>query len=118
MKQLLIKISDELDSKLRDVPNKSDFVRQAIEEKLNGSVEPLVPSTEITEKRVIELIKEYAPKNDEFVPKPPDPFTGYPCCQMKRPCKHWQWDSGLTCYVNTITGEQKELEASIEVTDL
>jgi len=91
---------------------------QFLEDIIMRSVEPSVPGTGITRQEVIELIKEYASKNDEFVPKPPDPFTGYPCCQMKRPCKHWQWDSGLTCYVNTITGEQKELEASIEVTDL
>lgn len=49
-----------------------------------------------------------APKDDVFVPRPPDPETGYPCCQQNKPCKHWQWDTYTgEGYVNTLTGKMK-----------
>lgn len=44
----------------------------------------------------------------EFVPKPPDPVTGYPCCTKQTPCKHWAWDSMESCWKNTLTGVTKE----------
>lgn len=44
-----------------------------------------------------------------FVPKPPDPETGYPCCLGKRPCKHWQWDGNKSAYVNSLTGKEREV---------
>lgn len=51
-----------------------------------------------------------APKDDVFVPRPPDPETGYPCCQQNKPCKHWQWDTSTgEGYVNTLTGKVKEV---------
>ena len=43
-----------------------------------------------------------------FVPKPPDPETGYPCCQKARPCRHWQWDGNKQAYVNELTGKERE----------
>lgn len=45
-----------------------------------------------------------------FVPRPPDPLKGYPCCEGKSPCKHWVWDSGLAVYSNSITGAKREAE--------
>lgn len=47
-------------------------------------------------------------KGSEFVPRPPDPETGYPCCLGKRPCKHWQWDGNLSAYINSLTGKERE----------
>lgn len=43
---------------------------------------------------------------EPFVPRPPDPITGYPCClnRVKR-CKHWQWDNAQVAWSNTLTGE-------------
>lgn len=49
-------------------------------------------------------------KGSEFVPKPPDPETGYPCCLGKRPCKHWVWDGNVSAYVNSLTGKEREAE--------
>jgi hypothetical protein len=119
MKQLLIKISDELHSDLEKQGNKSEFVRLAIEEKLYTKKELL------TEARVIELIKEYGgmPQStekqysslpatnipnittgDAFVPKPPDPEYGYPCCRGRSPCKHWVWNDMDSLWTNTLTG--------------
>jgi len=30
-----------------------------------------------------------------------------PCCRLKKPCKHWVWDMGQACWVNTLTGDMK-----------
>lgn len=43
-----------------------------------------------------------------FVPRPPDPEKGYPCCQREVPCKHWQWDSSVGVYNNSLTGATRE----------
>lgn len=37
-----------------------------------------------------------------------DPEKGYPCCQSKKRCKHWEWDSGEASWLNSITGEVKD----------
>lgn len=107
-----ISISEEANQILNLQSNKSQY----LEDLILGKHKPSVSS--LTEERVIELIKQYAHKTEEFVPKAPDPYLGYPCCQQKKPCKHWVWDSGLTCYVNSITGEQRENEAVIDALDL
>lgn len=44
---------------------------------------------------------------DKFTPKPPDPVMGFPCCRLKKPCKHWTWDN-VDAWVNSITGEARE----------
>lgn len=45
---------------------------------------------------------------DKFVPKPPDPETGDPCCIKAKPCKHWQWNGEEQAYINELTGEVRE----------
>jgi hypothetical protein len=45
---------------------------------------------------------------NQFVPKPPDPELGYPCCQKKSPCKHWVWDSNNINWVNSLTAKTRE----------
>lgn len=45
---------------------------------------------------------------EEFVPRPPDPKTGYPCCQDIKPCKHWQWDGNTSSWLNQLTGKTRE----------
>ena len=47
-------------------------------------------------------------RGGEFVPKPPDPETGYPCCTANKPCKHWQWDELKSVWVNQITLKERE----------
>lgn len=47
-------------------------------------------------------------RGSEFVPKPPDPVFGYPCCKAKKPCKHWQWNDLDGAWINSITGEARE----------
>lgn len=45
-------------------------------------------------------------------------FDGFPCCKQNNPCKHWQWDTSFSCYVNTITGEHKEDSSVVDVHEL
>jgi hypothetical protein len=55
-----------------------------------------VQKTEVKEKLV-----------EAFVPSPPDPETGYPCCQNKRkPCKHWHYDGAEGFWENEFTHER------------
>lgn len=47
---------------------------------------------------------------NKFVPKAPNPETGYACCEGKSPCKHWQWDSvSGEGYINILTGKRREV---------
>lgn len=43
-----------------------------------------------------------------FVPRPPDPATGYPCCNQSKPCKHWAWNATDSIYKNELTGKVRE----------
>ena len=45
------------------------------------------------------------PKKDEWVEvDTPD------CCKKAKPCKHWLWDGSILKWVNSISGEVKEIE--------
>jgi hypothetical protein len=46
---------------------------------------------------------------DTFVPKPPDPELGYPCCSGRNPCKHWAFDGLDGVWKNTLTGRTKDV---------
>lgn len=63
---------------------------------------------------IIEALKEakgsVPPSSKPFVPGPPDPIKGYPCCEMASPCKHWIFDGLGSTYMNTLTGELKDLD--------
>ena len=113
-----ISISEEANSILNKQANKSQYLENLI----LGNIEPTVPSQQITEERVIELIKQYTVQaiqpNQPFVPQPPNAVLGYPCCQLKRPCKHWLWNDGEALYENTITGEKKKDESVVDIQDL
>lgn len=113
MKQLLVKIDDGLMNRLNELPNKSETVREAIVAYLDklGSPEAEI-STGLSEDRVREIIKEELSKREpvtsRFVPRPPDPDTGYPCCNKSTPCKHWAWDNVESLWKNTITNKTRE----------
>ena len=46
--------------------------------------------------------------SEVFKPNAPDPVFGYPCCKLKKPCKHWVWNDIDTAWVNQLTGEARE----------
>jgi len=119
-----ISISEEAVRALDSKENKSQFIEDLI---LNGSPEAESKSP-LTIEAVRVLIKEEignidftktSIKNidlaslgvktgDAFVPKPPDPDKGYPCCSGRTPCKHWIWDDMDTEWKNSITGKTRE----------
>lgn len=51
-----------------------------------------------------------SPNPEPFVPKPPDPITGYPCCQLNKPCKHWTFNGLEGVWVNELTGKTRSVE--------
>lgn len=120
MGQINIRLDDELHVRLRQVESISEFIRDAIKEKLDdkqskGSTDLLSIEAMLDERfmPLVDLIEEKFSNikpTEEFVPKAPDPTTGYPCCTNdKKPCKHWQWDGVKQSYTNTITGEVREI---------
>lgn len=127
MKQLLVKIDDELHAQLEQFPNKSETVRLAIISYL--AVGPSSGhKTCVTKEEVLDLIKSTISTHGystepvklptdipglttgaAFVPKPPDPDKGYPCCAGRTPCKHWLWDDTGAEWKNSITGKTREV---------
>lgn len=103
--RIQITLSEDANTILEKQPNKSQF----IEDLILGHREPLQPATGgITREEVMELIKSLKEVKVPFVPKPPDPDIGYPCCTGKNPCKHWVWDDVDTLWKNTITGATRD----------
>lgn len=80
---------------------KSEFIHNALNRETFST--PIV-TTRTNAERIVEAVQD----SPRFTPKPPDHQTGYPCCQGKTPCKHWQWSTEKTAYVNTLTGETRE----------
>jgi hypothetical protein len=119
------RLSTEAVDILNQQSNATDYLEQLI---LAGK--QYKSNTCITREDVIQLIKEYAPQpqsiqtpyssapdiskipgitvGGDFVPKPPDPETGYPCCVKKSPCKHWMWDELGSVWTNTLTNKTRE----------
>lgn len=107
-----ITIDQEAVNILNEQENKSQYIEDLI---LNRVTEQSI----LTEQRVIELIKEHARQElttadkfvpEPFVPRPPDPITGYPCCVKKSPCKHWAFDQNMFEWVNSITGNRRDAD--------
>lgn len=105
--------NDDLD-KWKAVEKKSEFLHLALNRLPTPgfSEEPVKQSVSITYATPLPaepLVISGVVRGSAFVPKPPDPETGYPCCLGKRPCKHWQWDGNRSAYVNSLTGKEREV---------
>lgn len=89
------------------VANKSEWINALLKSSDNvseyGATKPSPVGPLVT------VLSETVPE-EKFVPRPPDPETGYPCCTKARPCKHWQWDGNKSAYINTLTGKEREAE--------
>lgn len=112
------RLSEEAVRILESKENATEYLEALI---MNSS------TTALTEERVRAIIEEELSarnsdlvRNDDlaslglrsaesFTPRPPDPVTGYPCCQKSSPCKHWVWDDIETAYINNLTGELREV---------
>jgi hypothetical protein len=122
MKKLLLSLPDELMAELDKVSNKSEFARQAIKQALTGETNK--PNIDLSNyptfsdvERMIESKLRVQPSNT-FVPQPPNPLTGYPCCQKNNPCKHWVYDALDESYTNSITNKKRTLVEEIDLADL
>lgn len=98
-------IRKEDEEKWNQIDNKSEFIHQAlnrevIEDKIAFDMWKKFPMGEEEKKRI----------EDNFVPRPPDPDTGYPCCEKKRPCKHWHFNGDKGKWINELTGKEREPE--------
>ena len=123
-KPVSIKIDEKLWVFIKNKPNKSRYIEELIKQDIQqAQVKPIVQSVihelmsnetffrEISErlKVPVRVTAELAPPAEVFVPKPPDPITGYPCCQSAtKRCKHWEFDGVGDGWVNILTGEIKE----------
>lgn len=113
-----ITISEEANNKLNLQENKSKYIEDLILSKPTQAAPSgtdLLSIESMLDIRFAALLdvldKKLAIKpTEEFVPKAPDPNTGYPCClNEKKPCKHWTWDGVKQSYTNTLTGEVREI---------
>lgn len=98
--------------RFKDEENKSGLINYLLETHY-GKLENISASrVEATKEEAFDIIqKNYIePKVKEaFVPKPPDPETGYPCCTKDKPCKHWVFDGTTSEWRNTITGKTRDV---------
>lgn len=88
MPQVTVYIREEDLPKWKAVEKKSEFISRALNERVGETRPHTVPKL---------------PNQPVKVP----PVNGFPCCQSKKRCKHWQWDSGEENWINTLTGELK-----------
>lgn len=93
-----------------------DNATQFLEELLLAPRVPQAPATGgLTKEEVLDLIKSEigrvppAQDSSTFVPSPPDPITGYPCCQKQAPCKHWIFNGAESHWKNELTGKIREV---------
>ncbi len=109
--QVTIYIRKEVEDKFRNQANKSElinkllavyYLKHAVEDDFKYGDGSGTPAT-------YTKVSETVVKDEPFVPRPPDPLTGYPCCEKAKPCKHWQWDGNRGVWVNELTGKTREV---------
>jgi len=108
MPQITVYVRNEDMDQWKSIEKKAEFIHQALSGNVNGKEFKYTesPKLEVTQKPTLNI--PGAVRGNEFVPKPPDPETGYPCCKANKPCKHWQWDELKSVWVNQITLKERE----------
>jgi len=103
-----IYVRKENEEVLNSIKNKSEFFNNALSGNVNGTEirHTDSPKLRVTQKPTLTI--PGVVRGSEFVPKPPDPEIGYPCCQANKPCKHWVFDELDIVWRNTLTGKTKE----------
>lgn len=126
-KPISIKLDESLWVHIKNKTNKSAYISELIKQDIQAQqTKPIVDAVrsklledevfvrELSERLKVKPITNMLPTQlteplldkQSFVPRPPNPQTGYPCCQLEKPCKHWVWNSDTgEGYVNSITGE-------------
>lgn len=100
MPQMTVYIRNEDLDKWKALPNKA----MAISNMLNSTHVGRPPKVEINPLTIPGVMK-----GSEFIPKPPDPETGYPCCLKQVPCKHWVYNGTEGYWKNILTGKTREV---------
>lgn len=118
-KPVSIKLDEQLWVYIKNKTNKSRFISELIKQDMQAQViKPIVDGvrekllqdevfiSEISSRMSKAGSTAYisSPVNAPFVPRPPDPTTGYPCCSKATPCKHWTFDGTDDVWTNTLTG--------------
>lgn len=108
----IIRIDDDNYKKLKYLASNDDrsmanVLKRVLDKALNegGGSSSSPPSTK--NKVPAENIPNNSVGNGAFVPRPPDPLTGYPCCLKSTPCKHWTYDGADGMWVNSLTGKRR-----------
>ena len=84
-------IRKENETKWNSIVNKSKWVN----DKLQGT----------------EVFSEVPVTDEERFKRPPDPETGWPCCERTDiSCVHWVWHINKAVYINKLTGKEREAE--------
>lgn len=79
-----------------------------------GQIQYLLQGSKNIPQKILENSNPYIPpspmiiKGADFVPKPPDPELGYPCCSGRSPCKHWVFNELESIWTNSLTGKTRE----------
>lgn len=122
-------LSDEALERADSYGNRSEYIESLV---MGGKVADELATTDSVllahmkamEKRLISLLEErssvapptlQAPADpldalasQAFVPRPPNPLTGYPCCERPAPCKHWVFDGNEGVWRNNLTGTTRD----------
>lgn len=108
MPQITVYVRNEDMDQWKSIEKKAEFIHNALSGNVSGAEIKYTenPKLSVTQKPTLNI--PGVVKGSEFVPKPPDPVFGYPCCKAKKPCKHWQWNDLARAWINSITGEARE----------
>ena len=109
MPQVTVYVREEDLPKWKALEKKSEFIHQALNKTYGDAVSEVQAAKKVLIKN-LEKNPDYDVANEPFVPRPPDPETGYPCCLNERkPCKHWTFDGNQAVWVNSLTGKTREV---------
>lgn len=126
-KPLGIRLEDSLWRHVKNKPNHSRYVEGLIKQDIQMEhTKPIVEAVkqelmqnegfffELSQRLGTKRLDVVSPtggvgksESQVFVPRPPDPHSGYPCCQKTSPCKHWKFNDVEQYWVNELTGEIK-----------
>jgi hypothetical protein len=100
--------------KFGEEKGKSNIINQLLAEHYGLDPREVTVSDELIPEQFTrpQVMSPQVRQAEPFVPRPPDPNSGYPCCVTRRPnpetlitpCKHWNRNEDGD-YINSITSE-------------
>lgn len=91
-------------------PNKSGLVNSLLDDhyKIGKKINRAFRE-HITEATPVLKAKYSDPLPEPSYTDAPKVKLGMACCVLKNPCRHWTFDSDSGAWMNTLTGERKEV---------